>query len=128
MRVVGLDIHRVFAEAVMLDGADIVRLGRVGMTREHLVAFARTLTHDDHIVIEATGNAAAVAAALAPHVGRVIIANPRQVRLIAEARVKTWRGSMPAASCRRSGCRMHPPRHCVAKSHDGCRSCGSGLD
>lgn len=89
MRVIGLDIHRVFAEAVMLDGGKVVRLGRVGMTREHLAAFARQLTQDDHVVVEATGNAAAVAEAIAPHVGRVIIANPRQVRLIAEARIKT---------------------------------------
>jgi transposase len=89
MRVVGLDIHRVFAEAVMLDDGKPVRLGRIGMTREHLDTFARTLRHDDHVVIEATGNAAAVSAVLAPHVGRVVIANPRQVRLIAEARIKT---------------------------------------
>lgn len=88
-RVIGLDIHRVFAEAVMLDAGKIVPLGRVGMTREHLRAFARTLTHDDHVVVEATGNAAAVSEVLAPHVGRVVIANPRQVRLIAEARIKT---------------------------------------
>ena len=60
MRVVGLDIHRVFAEAVMLDDGKLVRLGRIGMTREHLGAFAQTLTHDDHVVVEATGNAAAV--------------------------------------------------------------------
>ncbi len=89
MRIVGLDIHRVFAEAVMLDDGKVVRLGRIGMTREHLEAFARTLTHDDHVVVEATGNAAAVAEVLAPHVGKVAIANPRQVRLIAEARTKT---------------------------------------
>jgi transposase len=89
VRIVGLDIHRVFAEAVLLDDGKVVRLGRIGMTREHLEAFARTLTHDDHVVVEATGNAAAVAEVLAPHVGRVAIANPRQVRLIAEARVKT---------------------------------------
>ena len=89
MRVVGLDIHRVFAEAVMLDDTKIVRLGRIGMTRDHLGAFARTLTHDDHVVVEATGNAAAVVEAIAPHVGRVVIANPRQVRLIAHARIKT---------------------------------------
>jgi hypothetical protein len=83
-----LDIHRVFAEAVMLDKGEVVRLGRVGMTREHLDTFARTvLTHDDHIVVEATGNAMAVAEVLAPHVGRVVIANPRQ--MIAEARIKT---------------------------------------
>ncbi len=90
MRIVGLDIHRVSAEAVMLDEGKAVRLGRVGMTREHLDAFARAvLTHDDHVVVEATGNATAVAEVLAPHVGRVVIANPRQVRLIAEARIKT---------------------------------------
>jgi transposase len=86
---VGLDIHRVFAEAVMLDDGKVVRLGRVGMTREHLGAFARTLTHDDHVVVEATGNAAAMAEVIAPYVGRVIIANPRQVRLIAHAKIKT---------------------------------------
>jgi transposase len=89
MRVVGLDIHRVFAEAVMLEDGKTRRLGRVGMTRDHLAAFARTLTHDDHVVIEATGNASAVAEVIRPHVGRVVIANPRQVRLIAEARIKT---------------------------------------
>jgi transposase len=89
VRVVGLDIHRVFAEAVMLDGGKIIRLGRIGMMREYLAAFARTLTHDDHVVMEATGNAAAVMEVIAPHVGRVVIANPRQVRLIGHAKIKT---------------------------------------
>jgi transposase len=59
------------------------------MTRDHLEAFARTLTHDDHVVVEATGNAAAVVEVIAPYVGRVVIANPRQVRLIARAKIKT---------------------------------------
>jgi transposase len=72
----------VFAEAVMLDDGKVIRLGRIGMTRDHLRAFAGTLTHDDHVVVEATGNASAVADLLAPHVGRVVIANPRQVRMI----------------------------------------------
>ncbi len=43
------------------------------------------------MVIEATGNASAVAKALRPHVGRVVIANPQQVRLIAHAKIKTDR-------------------------------------
>src|ERR687898_207851 len=89
VRIVGLDIHRVFAEAVMLDDGRAVRLGRIGMTREHLAAFARKLRRDDHVVVEATGNASAVAEVIRPYVGRVVIANPRQVRLIAEARIKT---------------------------------------
>ena len=41
------------------------------------------------MVVEATGNASAVAEVIAPHVGRVVIANPRQVRLIAQAKIKT---------------------------------------
>lgn len=89
MRIVALDIHRVFAEAVMLDAEKVIRLGRIGITREHLAAVAQAATRDDHVVVEATGNAAAVAEILAPHVGRVVIANPLQVRLIAHAKVKT---------------------------------------
>jgi transposase len=73
----------------MLDGGEVVRMGRVGMTRDHLAAFARTLTHEDHAVVEATGNATAVVEVIAPHVGRVVIANPHQVRLIAHAKIKT---------------------------------------
>jgi transposase len=41
------------------------------------------------VVIEATGNAAAVAELFAPHVDRVVIANPKQVRMIAHAKIKT---------------------------------------
>jgi transposase len=60
------------------------------MRRDRLEEFARSaLTHDDHVVVEATGNAAAVAEVPAPHVGRVVIANPKQARPIAHAKVKT---------------------------------------
>ena len=85
-----MDIHRVFAEAVARLDGKTTRPGRADMRRDRLEAFARsTLTHDDHVVVEATGNAAAVAEVLAPHVGRVVIANPKQVRLIAHAKIKT---------------------------------------
>ena len=89
MRVIGMDIHRTFAEVVMIDGDKLIRLGRVTMSREHLAAFAAKLTREDHIIIEATGNAQAVVEVVAPFVGRVVIANPRQVHLIARARIKT---------------------------------------
>jgi transposase len=89
VRIIGLDIHRVSAEAVMLDEGRVIRLGRVGMTRDHLEAFARRLTHDDHVIVEATGTASAVMDVISPHVGRVVIANPRQVHLIARAKIKT---------------------------------------
>lgn len=89
MRIIALDIHRTFAEAVVLADGRLRRLGRVELTREHLDRFAATLRRDDAVVVEATGNAMAVARRLRPCVGRVVVANPRQVRAIAHAKVKT---------------------------------------
>jgi transposase len=90
MRIIGMDIHRVAAEVVALCDGELVRLGRIPMLRERLEAFARKeLTHDDHVVVEATGNAAAVVELLGPFVDRVVIANPKQVRMIAHAKIKT---------------------------------------
>lgn len=66
MRIIGLDIHRVFAEAVALEDGEYKRLRRIGMTRDHLAAFAETLSPTDHVVVEATGNATAVLDILAP--------------------------------------------------------------
>lgn len=53
------------------------------MTQDHLAAFAAKLTSKDHLVIEAKGNSHAVVEARGPFVGRVIIANPGQVHLVA---------------------------------------------
>ncbi|MET4702137.1 transposase [Constrictibacter sp. MBR-5] len=89
MRIIGLDIHRAFAEAVAWQDGKLKRLGRIDMRRDRLAAFAGQLSPDDIVVVEATGNAAAVAAVMAPHVKRVVIANPKQVRLIAHAKIKT---------------------------------------
>jgi transposase len=89
MRIIGLDIHRVFAEAVAWDDGKLKRLGRVDMRRHLLEAFAKKLTKEDVVVVEATGNAASVAAVIAPHVKKVVIANPKQVRIIAHAKIKT---------------------------------------
>src|SRR5215471_8008754 len=89
MRIIGLDIHRAFAEAVAWKNGKLSRLGRVIMRREQLQDFAKQLSNSDVVVIEATGNAASVAAVIGPHVSRVVIANPKQVRLIAHAKIKT---------------------------------------
>jgi hypothetical protein len=56
MRIIALDIHRSFAEAVVLADGRLRRLGRVELTREHLDRFAATLRRDDAVVVEATGN------------------------------------------------------------------------
>ena len=88
-RIIGLDIHRTLAEAVAWVDGKLKRLGRVDMRRDLLAAFAATLSSSDVIVVEATGNASAVAAVLSPYVERVVIANPKQVRVIAHAKIKT---------------------------------------
>jgi transposase len=90
MCIIGMDIHRVAAEVVSLLDGKIVKLGRIQMLRDKLEEFVRKeLTHDDHVEIEATGNAAAVAEVLSPYVDRIVIANPKQVHMIAHAKVKT---------------------------------------
>lgn len=101
MRIIGMDIHRVAAEVVALQDGQLTKLGRVPMLREELEAFAqKVLTHDDHVVVEATGNAATVVAISAPHVDRVVVASPKQVRLIAYAKIKT--DAIDAAVCQRA--------------------------
>ena len=89
MRIIGLDIHRAFAEAVALEDGVCRRLGRIGMTRDQLEAFAESLHSTDHVVVECTGNATAAFDILAPRVARVAVANPLQVHLIARAKTKT---------------------------------------
>lgn len=90
MRVIGLDVHRSFAVAAAVEDATVRQLGRIELTRERVLTFARQhLRSDDEVVLEATGNTCAIAKLLTPLVKRVVIANPLLVRAIAHAKVKT---------------------------------------
>jgi transposase len=89
MRVIGLDIHRTFAEVMFFENGELIHGGRVDLCHSRFSAFARTLCSDDEVVLEATGNTMAVVKLLEPHMGRVVIANPLQVRAIAHAKIKT---------------------------------------
>lgn len=88
-RVIGMDIHRVFAEVVFWEEGRLRHHGRVDMTRSGLEGFGRSLRNDDEIVVEATGNAMSVVRVLSPFVARVIVANPMQVKMIAHAQIKS---------------------------------------
>ena len=88
-RVIGLDVHREFAQAVALDGERFTQLGRVQLDRDSLIAFGRRLLPSDEVVLEATANTFAVVRVLRPMVSKVVVANPLQVRLIADAKIKT---------------------------------------
>jgi transposase len=89
MRIIGLDVHRSFAEVAILDNGKLRTGGRIVLQHEQVVAFARTLRPDDEVVLEATGNSAILVRLIAPFVRRVVVANPVQVRAIAWAKVKT---------------------------------------
>jgi transposase len=89
MRIVGMDIHRSFAQVAILENGQITKELRVDLTYELLVKFAKTLSADDDVVIEATGNSAAVERLMRPYVKRIAVANSRLVRAIAYARGKT---------------------------------------
>ena len=88
-RVIGMDIHRTFAEVVFWEDGKLRPAGRISMTQAGLEAFGHGLGTEDEVVIEATGNAMAVVRVLSPYVRRVIVANPLQVKAIARAHVKT---------------------------------------
>ena len=91
MRVIGLDVHRSFAVAAVLEDGQLRSGGRVELTRDAVLAYGERLRPDDEVVIEATGNTATIVRLLRPFVRRVVIANPLQVRAIAHAKVKTVR-------------------------------------
>ena len=82
MRVIGMDVHRSFAATAVLEDGRLRKGVRVELRHDRLLAWARSLRPDDEVVLEATGNTAAIVRLVAPHVGRVAIANPVQVRAI----------------------------------------------
>ena len=88
-RVIGMDIHRTFAEVVFWEDGRLRHHGRIDMTRSGLEGFGRGLEKTDEVVVEATGNAMSVVRILDPFVARVVVANPMQVKAIAHARIKT---------------------------------------
>ncbi|WP_246786796.1 IS110 family transposase [Bradyrhizobium sp. USDA 3458] len=88
-RVIGIDVHRTFGEVVFWENGRLRHAGRIDMTRTALEGFGKILLAGDEVVIEATGNSMAVSRVLTPFVARVIIANPLQVKAIAQAHVKT---------------------------------------
>ena len=88
-RVIGMDLHRTFAEVVIWEEGRLRHHGRIDMTRTALEGFGKSLQPTDEVVIEATGNCMAVSRVLSPFVAQVIIANPLQVKAIAHAHVKT---------------------------------------
>jgi transposase len=89
MRSIALDVHRDFCEVAIKEGGELRSARRIATSVEQLELFAQSLAPDDQVALEATGPANAIARILEPHVDRVVVANTRRVRAIAEAKVKT---------------------------------------
>jgi hypothetical protein len=73
MRVIGLDLHRAFAEVAILEKGVIRHAGKVALEHTAVMAFAKALKRSDEVVVEATGNTAIVVRLLKPYVRRVTI-------------------------------------------------------
>jgi transposase len=89
MRFIGLDVHRDFCEVAIAEGGQVRLAGRVRTEPEELALFAQSLAGDDRVALEATGNALGIARIIEPHVGRVVLANPKAVKGITQAGAKT---------------------------------------
>jgi transposase len=89
MRSIALDVHRAFCEVAIKDGTKLRSGRRIKTSVAELELFAQSLAPDDQVALEASGPALAIKRVIEPHVGRVVVANTRRVRAIAEAKVKT---------------------------------------
>ena len=90
MRAIGLDVHRDFCEVAIAEAGEVRSAGRIAARPEALELFAQSLTTDDQVVLEVTGNAWEIARIIEPHVKRVIVVSPSDTG-IRQARAKTDR-------------------------------------
>src|SRR5262249_3358593 len=89
MRFIGLDGHRDFCAVAIAEGGEVRLAGRVQSEPAALELFAQSLGGDDEVALEATGNALQIARIIEPHVGRVVLANPKAVKGITRAGAQT---------------------------------------
>ena len=86
----GLDVHKEFIQVCVLDAKGTKREEyRVGGSAEEVEAFAKQLQPSDQVVLEATFHTWILHDILSRHVDRVVVANPLQVKAIAQAKIKT---------------------------------------
>jgi transposase len=107
LRAVALDVHRDFCEVALVEDGELRSGGRIETKPETLELFAQSLDRRDHVALEVTGNAWAIARIIEPHVARVIVVSPSDTG-IRQARAKTdrldaralakllWAGSLDA--------------------------------
>jgi len=87
MRSIGMDVHRSFAQVAIHEDGITARSFRLELEHDAVVAFGKDLRADDEVVLEATGNTAAMS--LPPEFGFHPSGEPnsggRLIRILAEA-------------------------------------------
>jgi transposase len=89
VRFIGVDVHRDFCEVAIVENGTLHFAGQVASVPSELKVFAGSLAPDDVVAMEATANALAIARIVEPHVGRVVLADPKSVKRITGLRAKT---------------------------------------
>ena len=93
-RYVGVDLHRTQFTVCTLDEAG--RKERKQWKIEQLPEFVAQLRVEDEVAVEATGTTARFYEAVVERVGRVVVVNPHQFRVISESVKKTDRNDAEA--------------------------------
>jgi transposase len=91
VRGLGLDVHRDFCEVAIAENGRVRSAGRVATRVPTLELFAASLAPDDVVALEATTGTDRIVAVLQRHGIRVVVANTRRLKAIADARAKTDR-------------------------------------
>ena len=86
-RHIGIDLHRnCFTSCILAEnGRSYLKSWRI----ENLDAFCSKLKKSDEVAVEVTGNTRLFYEAVAPHVSRVAVVNPRQFKVISDSVNKT---------------------------------------
>ena len=91
MRAIGIDVHGDLCEVALSEDGHLRSAGRIAPRPAELEVFAASLSDDDEVALEATGNALAIARILEPHVARVVVASARELHAVSGAKAKTDR-------------------------------------
>ena len=82
-------MHRDFCGVAIAEGGELRLARRVPTEPASLSLCAQSLSVDDQVALEAAGNALGIARILEPHVGRVVLANPKAVKGITRVGANT---------------------------------------
>jgi transposase len=86
----GLDVHKEFIQVCALGAKGSKRKEyRIAESAEAIEEWAGQLDAQDEVVLEATFHSWAIHTIVSEHAGRVVVANPMEVKAIAHARIKT---------------------------------------